>query len=344
MKKVLYSISIALLSISLQAQAVKSPDVGIKTENPRATLDVNGNLRVQDVQKLNTNQAIDPKDEVLDDCPCNLVIDKDGIIKRVPISRLAKGFDVNNLPIGYVKDRNYGDGIHDFIYKVITAPDGKKWLNLNLGADYANVHSPDFNPDRQATSRDDYHAYGSLFQWQRKADGHELIGWKSSKGEHPTNTGVTNTLAPSWENAGTDKYIWVLKGYNFNWVSNGFNDVSGPIVQLWRANGANNPCPEGYHVPTKAEWTAYHRAIIGLDELANDSFFSMFKLDVLRLPAAGTRRDTSSFGMQGSEANYWSSETLDNEGAVGFEFNSRLSGIGDSYVRPNGFSVRCIQD
>jgi hypothetical protein len=53
--------------------------------------------------------------------------------------------------------------------------DGKVWLNNNLGADYSNVSSSSFSPGTQATVYNDYHAYGSLFQWGRPADGHELI-------------------------------------------------------------------------------------------------------------------------------------------------------------------------
>ena len=39
------------------------------------------------------------------------------------------------------------------------------------------MNSSAYNPSQQATARNDYKAYGSLFQWGRKADGHELFDW-----------------------------------------------------------------------------------------------------------------------------------------------------------------------
>ena len=48
-------------------------------------------------------------------------------------------------------------------YGTVVGADGKCWLDRNLGAVYV------------ATSSTDYGAYGSLFQWGRLADGHQLI-------------------------------------------------------------------------------------------------------------------------------------------------------------------------
>lgn len=73
------------------------------------------------------------------------------------------------VTVSGVKDRNY-DG-PDAYYKLIyfpvnievTLPDGTKatqtWLDRNLRA------------KKVAESKGDYEAYGSLFQWSRKADG-----------------------------------------------------------------------------------------------------------------------------------------------------------------------------
>ncbi|MGV4450000.1 hypothetical protein, partial [Ornithobacterium rhinotracheale] len=75
--------------------------------------------------------------------------------------------------IGGIPDKKFGVKTngkleHQFVYIPITGPDGRTWLNNNLGADYANVNSPHFNPTQQATSKTDYKAYGSLFQWGRE--------------------------------------------------------------------------------------------------------------------------------------------------------------------------------
>ena len=88
-----------------------------------------------------------------------------------------------NLPTNAILDRNFfkktnGKFEHRFVYlPVKNNTTGRTWLNNNLGADYANVDSNAYNPSQQATTSNDYLAYGSLFQWGRKADGHELFDW-----------------------------------------------------------------------------------------------------------------------------------------------------------------------
>lgn len=83
-----------------------------------------------------------------------------------------------------VKDKHYGDGVHNFIYCAVKGPDGKIWLNNNLGAEYANENSPYFDPTKQAETPTDTKAFGSLFQYARDADGHELVKWiDSTRGE-----------------------------------------------------------------------------------------------------------------------------------------------------------------
>lgn len=69
--------------------------------------------------------------------------------------------------------------IHRFIYVPVLGPDGNVWLNNNLGAHYSQVDSYAFNPGQQARNAQDYLAYGSLFQWGRPADQHELRWWSS---------------------------------------------------------------------------------------------------------------------------------------------------------------------
>ena len=90
-----------------------------------------------------------------------------------------------NLPTNAILDRSFFKKTnnrfeHRFVYLPVTNPKtGRTWLNNNLGAEYANKNSSDYNPSQQATASNDYLAYGSLFQWGRKADGHELINWYS---------------------------------------------------------------------------------------------------------------------------------------------------------------------
>src|ERR1035437_8429 len=90
-----------------------------------------------------------------------------------------------------VKDANAnftaGQTVYDangLSYITVLAEDGKIWLDRNLGA------------TQVATAFNDYQAYGSLFQWGRTADGHQLITHTSATAATPVN-GNTSTLSSS---------------------------------------------------------------------------------------------------------------------------------------------------
>ncbi|MDY3528538.1 FISUMP domain-containing protein [Riemerella anatipestifer] len=231
---------------------------------------------------------------------------------------------------------------HQFIYIPITGPDGRTWLNNNLGANYANVNSSVFNPTQQATSKTDHNAYGSLFQWQRKPDGHELITWTSSTNGTPKYTG-SGSLSSSWTNAGTNRFIPYTSS-DYSWVTPSVNQQTANH-QLWRANGANNPCPVGYHVPTFAEWQALHTAITGATGTNYSYNSNMWNETDLRLPASGSRWNAGgSFYNQSSHGYFWSSEASSSSLSWRLWFNSSISGAGSNDTRAGGFSVRCIKD
>lgn len=149
-----------------------------------------------------------------------------------------------------VKDRNYGDGDHNFIYCAVKGPDGRIWLNHNLGAEYAKEGSEYFNPEAVPDNNNDWKAFGSLFQPGRGADGHELVtyhttdeqgndnGYWNVKRIHPI---VDRTERKEYQNAGknfvvTESGLW------------GYADFQLP--ELWAGEGVNNPCPQGYNIPT----------------------------------------------------------------------------------------------
>ena len=95
-----------------------------------------------------------------------------------------------------IPDREFGDGAHDFLYLPVVAEDGNTWLNNNLGADYSNVNHASFDLTQQATAYDDHLAYGSLYQWGRFSDGHELITWSGTSGTPVNGTTSTNANVP----------------------------------------------------------------------------------------------------------------------------------------------------
>jgi hypothetical protein len=126
------------------------------------------------------------------------------IIATLPLD--VNGVNKGNMlldVIGGIPDRRFGQtttqgGVagtyHNTIYLPITSTTGKVWLNNNLGADYNNMSKPSFNPSQQGTSSTDHRAYGSLYQWGRLSDGHELINWSSATAGTPVN-GSTGTLS-----------------------------------------------------------------------------------------------------------------------------------------------------
>ncbi len=105
------------------------------------------------------------------------------------------------------------------------------------------MDSSKYNPAQQAKSKIDPNAYGSEFQWGRKADGHELMIWTDAV--HGTGKyGITKTqndnptdslfIAPDFGNSNA-KYTWRVH----------------PDNDLWKGVDApNNPCPVSYRLAT----------------------------------------------------------------------------------------------
>ena len=150
-----------------------------------------------------------------------------------------------NLPDNAILDKNFYKKTHNkfehrFVYLPVTNSEtGRTWLNNNLGAWYANVGRNIYNPSQQATNANDNYAKGSLFQWGRKADGHELVTRWWGNG---TIDQLATTTTKS-DNPTDGKFIAV----NSDWRVH-------PNDDLWKGIDApNNPCPAHYRVPTKKE-------------------------------------------------------------------------------------------
>ena len=226
-----------------------------------------------------------------------------------------------------IPDRNFADADHRMLYLPVTGADGKTWLNNNLGAHYANTASAHFNPTQQATAFNDWRAYGSLFQWGRNADDHEIINWTSATAG--TVLRGTTTTRPNADQAATSNFITINSG-NYDWRGTTQNN------NLWQGlAGINNPCPEGFRVPTNAELTTWVSAA-GVTNYTNAASSS------LRLSAAGYRNTyDGSFNGAASNGSYWSSSVSGTNASLrGFDSGS-TSTAGNN--RAYGFSVRCLQ-
>ena len=228
----------------------------------------------------------------------------------------VRAYATNEQGTGYGEEKNFttdsesgsGDWPRDTtteIVDVYNPATGRTWMDRNLGA------------SRAATSMDDEQAYGDLYQWGRAADGHEK-----------RNSGTTSTLSSS-DTPGHGDFI-LNSSYPYDWRSPQ-ND------NLWQGvNGINNPCPDGYRLPTEAEWEAERQSWS-----SNNSVVAIES--PLKLPVAGRRGYSSgSIFDVGSYGYYWSSTVSGTRSRYLF-FNSSAARM-FSYYRAYGFSVRCIKD
>ncbi|WP_018674828.1 hypothetical protein [Riemerella columbina] len=220
-------------------------------------------------------------------------------------------------------------------------------FNLDLGAEYADMTSPYFNPAKttQKTAKD-FKAFGHMFQWQRKADGHQKIKWTSASSFTRVNTPVSSTLSSDWTNAGVNTFI---TNNNSNASTNNKNLRSWVIPtvnesdprDLWTENGANNPCPGSFHIPTKNE-----KENLLMDNKINGT-----------LQLSGFSMETNGNIAGSGVGFYWTSTSTDGVGAAtdselykgrtsDFYNTNYTTGAGFSGggVRARGMSIRCVSD
>ena len=200
------------------------------------------------------------------------------------------------------------------LVNTILSPSGRTWMDRNLGA------------TQVATSSTDYKAYGSLYQWCRAADGHQLINWTSSTAGTAVN-GTTSTLSTT-TNPGHSLFV-VNTVAPFDWLST--QQVYGSLWWNGSVQGTNNPCPTGFHVPTYTEWNAEISAgSVGASNLLKQTLSGYHELDGTLLNMANT-------------GYYWSS-TISGTSAYRFNLIASSPSISNFGGRAYGFSVRCIKD
>ncbi|WPD23792.1 MAG: DUF1566 domain-containing protein [Candidatus Electrothrix scaldis] len=189
----------------------------------------------------------------------------------------------------------------------VTSTTGRIWMDRNLGA------------SRVATSMTDEAAYGDLYQWGRLTDGHEK------------RTSGTTTTTSSSDVPGHGQFI-ICNNPETNWrIPENYN--------LWQGvSGVNNPCPNGFRLPTYDELEAEH-----LSWSSNDPEGAF--ASPLKLVLAGSRHYSSGNSSgTGSTGIYWSSTSINGGGAPkGLYISNNYSG-GLSTYYGSAFSIRCIKD
>lgn len=199
------------------------------------------------------------------------------------------------------------------VYLAVVAKDGKTWLDRNLGATQA------------ATNLNDIYAYGSLFQWGRTNDGHELITWSNPT----TGAGVYGTTATLSTNdiPGTNRFI-ITSASPYDW-----RDPQNNL--LWQGS-TNNPCPSGYRPPTISEWAT----LITAEGITNST--SAFT-STLKLTVPGNR-DLITGDIYAGANGYYYTTTLSTFYAYAAQFTP--TAVSTTYMnwRSLGFSVRAIKN
>lgn len=203
-------------------------------------------------------------------------------------------------------------GQNPTIAQTCTEPDevlsaGKCWKDRNLGA------------SRVATSSTDTLAYGDLYQWGRLGDGHQ-----------------NRDSAKTATNSAND-----VPGHsNFITESTAPSDWRVPQnSNLWQGlGGVNNPCPQGFRLPTEAEMDNERTSWVS--DNAAGAFASPLKLVM-----AGYRTTDGSLFSVGTYGQYWTStvSTVVGTNSRNFSFSSSFAGL-NTNAHVFGMSVRCIKD
>jgi uncharacterized protein (TIGR02145 family) len=195
---------------------------------------------------------------------------------------------------------------------------GKTWMDRNLGA------------SQVATSSTDAAAYGDLYQWGRRADGHQC------------RNSATITTRSSIDQPAHGNFI-IISNRNeqedLDWRTTTNNN-------LWQGvNGINNPCPQGYRIPTRNELNS---EMLSWNNQNTQAAYQ----SVLKLTTAG-RRDSETGQVELNPwggpiyGGYWSTDDY-----IPHVYNAMraafiVDGNGvwmDSGYKSEGISVRCIKN
>lgn len=205
-------------------------------------------------------------------------------------------------------------------YGIIISVTGKKWLDRNLGA----ANAP--------TAYNDYANYGDLFQWGRFADGHQRV---SRTGPNDADVsavnGTTSTTAP-YQTSSIDNPAHSLFIVNADIP----NDWRIPQNNnLWQVvSGTNNPCPQGWRIPTAEEWAAENLGTI------TEAYTK------LKITFTGIRAGDSGLFFQATTfGRYWTSTVDATDPTLSRRTSINTTGTTQSAIfRNNGYACRCIKN
>jgi len=226
---------------------------------------------------------------------------------------------------------NVAGQYHNNLYLPIMGPDGNIWLNNNLGSYYSNLNHSSFNLAQQAQNKKDENAFGSMYQWGRYSDGHELVNWDLNpdynSSTHVNTIGTTRITLSTLSN----KFIGIASASSpVNWASEYSNT-------LWSIT-ENNPCPEGFKVPKESDWASFVSSI-------NLTITNPAYENTLKLTEFGGWANYGNTISNYNTSEYWTS-TIDNPDPNQTSKVLRIYSSGSDiigYARAHGRPIRCIQ-
>ena len=130
----------------------------------------------------------------------------------------------------------------------------------------------------------------------------------------------------------------------------------GKLYNWYAVNDPRGLVPQGWHVPSDAEWTALETTLGG-SSVAGGNMKEAGTLNWLSPNTAGNnnsgfaglpggfRTDGGTFGIVGNECYWWSSTEIFTSNAWMRSLTYLIGGINRFHVyKKNGFSVRCLRD
>lgn len=203
------------------------------------------------------------------------------------------------------------------------------FMDRNLGAESATATDG-------AKTRGLYYQFGRKDPFVGSTEIYDINGTSKSTGATIATGKVTFAKAvqtpATFYTYGSGNNDWASPN---NYTSKNWNDISESDGKTFF-----DPCPEGWRLPTKAEYSNFSTTTFTWDATNSGCTYNGNWF-----PAAGCRNcDDGSVSRVGSYGYYWSASPLSESNGYHLHFGSGFVYPANNSFRANGFSVRCVQE